>query len=154
MCISSNISPVEAIGRQVLDSATAKRLLQSAGTKGALPRGQFIPRAGSPTISVDRFLGELGQMTAVGDANAAMRTDGIRIFYGWCITTAGDAEKNGRKVKASPRTAHPANPYHADIHLPIPSEEFYKSNMDVWHKHIARLRNDLIGRVWWQPRQD
>ncbi len=152
MSISSEIQAEEFIGRQVMESRVANKLRKSKGSMDALPRGLFVPKKGSPTISVDRMLGDPVTMTAVGDANAAMRTDGVRNFQGWAVCFAGDAERNGRKIVSSPRTLPPANPYHADIWLPKQSAEYYSNNLLAWRRHVENLRTDLIGCVQWKKR--
>ncbi len=117
MSTSSENQPEEFLGRQIMESKATNKLRKSKESMDALPRGLFVPKKGSPTISVDRMLGDPVTMTVVGDANAAMRTEGVRHFQGWEVCFDGDAERNGRKIVSTPRTLLPANPYHADIWL-------------------------------------
>ncbi len=154
MNIPSEIFPREFLGREVLSSRIAKRLKKAEGYIQNLPAALFIPIVASPTISVDRLLGDLEILTAIGDANAAMRNDGVRIFYGWAYCRASDAARNGREVVASPRTLHPVNPYHADICLPGATAEFYSSNLDIWTEHVESMIKDLKGRVRWLGRHN
>ncbi len=71
MRISREIKPEGLLGREVFESKLARKLSKSEDAAKILPRGLFSPRAASPAISVDRMLGELGEMTAICDAYAA-----------------------------------------------------------------------------------
>ena len=61
----------------------------------------------------------------LGDRVAVGRGVG-RTFYGWAIIAVKDAEKNGRRVAASPL---PCNPYHSDIVLPDSAAENREEQM-------------------------
>ena len=54
----------------------------------------------------------------MGEENAANRA-GSRGFQGWAVVSVEDASHKGRTVKDTPILA---NPYHADIELPLPSD--------------------------------
>ncbi len=152
MSIASEIQPEDLLGREVLESRVAKRLRNASDVSEIPPRSVFTPKVGSPNISVDRLFGDLETMTAIGDANAALRIDGVRISYGWVYLTAGDAEKNGRVVVAAPRTAHPANLFHAETWLPGLSAEYYAKNRANWLMHLEAFLNDIQGRIGWMER--
>lgn len=88
-------------------------------------------------LSVDLFApGSLPPLTSLARAQAAEQD---RIFYGWGCLTRDDAERNGRRVVASPTDR---NAFHGDVHLPQAVED----DDDERKRHAQELAD---ATEWW-----
>ena len=130
------LSPKDPLGRYVLSRRRALKAQQTGNIRYDL----FEPRIDEDRLSVDRLdLASDAEMAEIADQNAALRG---KPFFGWAVVSVRQASRMGRQVEPTPLLD---NPYHADIHLNLPSGP---ERRDVRRQHAYNLARQAVYRSW------
>lgn len=112
--MDDEVESSELLGRCVLSSKEAR----DAANKGLIRASVFDGWDDAGRLSVERLTkATLAEAVANGEDVVRKRSTGEhkRSFYGWAVVTTLDAERNKRRVEATPQEG---NPHHADVVLP------------------------------------
>ena len=131
-----SLSSDDSLGRYIVSERRAREALN----RGRIAYDVFQESVERDSLSVDRLdLAPDADMAKIADQNASARR---KKFFGWAVVLVRQASQMGRRVQPTPFLD---NPYHADIHLNLPSGP---ERRDVRRQHAYNLARQAVYRLW------